>query len=65
VTRGLLAGTTLLGDDPAGLQHAFDGFAFRGNIRGACQVPAFVANVWALASIDMTRSAAHRSAVRA
>jgi hypothetical protein len=36
-------------DDPASLRQAFDGFHFWGDIRGAAQVLAFLATVWALA----------------
>jgi hypothetical protein len=36
--------------DPASLQQAFDGFRFWGDIRGAAQVLAFFATVWALAA---------------
>jgi hypothetical protein len=35
--------------DQASLQQAFDGFRLWGNIRGAAQVLAFFATVWALA----------------
>jgi hypothetical protein len=35
-------------NDPAALQAAFDGFRFWGNIRGASQVLAFAALMWAL-----------------
>lgn len=37
--------------DPASLRQAFDGFRFRGDIRGAVQVLAFLATVWALAVV--------------
>ncbi len=37
-------------DDPVGLQRALDGFVFWGDIRGALQFLAFVANLWALAA---------------
>jgi hypothetical protein len=37
-----------LGDDPVALQHAFDGFAYWGLWRGACQSAAYVASFWAL-----------------
>lgn len=37
--------------DPASLRQAFDGFRFWGDIRGAAQVLAFFATVWALAVV--------------
>ena len=40
-----------IGDDPAALQAAFDGFEFWGNVRSVCQVLAFAANVWALVAV--------------
>jgi hypothetical protein len=36
--------------DPASLRQAFDGFRFWGDVRGAAQVLAFFATVWALAA---------------
>jgi hypothetical protein len=36
--------------DPARLARAFAGFLFWGNLRGVCQVMAFLACVWALAA---------------
>jgi hypothetical protein len=42
----------LANNDEAGLRRALDGFHFWSNIRGVCQVLAFVANVWSLATID-------------
>ena len=38
-------------DDPASLQQAFDGFRFWGDIRGAAQVLAFFATIWALSAV--------------
>lgn len=35
-------------NEPAALQKAFEGFRYWGNIRGACQVFAFAAQLWAL-----------------
>jgi hypothetical protein len=35
-------------NEPAALQTAFEGFRYWGNIRGACQVLAFAAQLWAL-----------------
>ena len=40
-----------IGDDPAALQKAFDGFEFWGGIRGVFQVLAFLANVWSLVAL--------------
>ena len=40
-----------LGDDAQAAEQAFDGFYFWSLLRGACQVLAFVANVWALAAL--------------
>jgi hypothetical protein len=37
-----------LGDDPASLQHAMEGFTSWGGIRGLLQERAFLANLWAL-----------------
>jgi hypothetical protein len=37
-----------IGDDPAALKHAFNGFMQWGNVRGVFQVMAFLANIWAL-----------------
>ena len=39
------------GDDPAAPQAAYDGFRYWGNIRAACQVGAFAANIWALVAL--------------
>ena len=40
-----------LGDDAAAVQRAFDAFRFWGNLRGAAQVLAFGADLWALARL--------------
>ena len=40
-----------LGDDEAAIREAMRGFTFWSAIRGACQVAAFGANVWTLASL--------------
>jgi cysteinyl-tRNA synthetase len=48
----IMLGVPQLGDDPARLQQAFDGFEVWGNIRSIFQVLAFVANLWAFATID-------------
>jgi hypothetical protein len=37
-----------LGNDPVGLQRAFDGFEFWGWWRGVCQCAAYLASLWAL-----------------
>jgi hypothetical protein len=41
--------------DPVALQHAFEGFVFWGNVRGVCQVLAFVAQLWALLELVRQR----------
>jgi hypothetical protein len=41
-----------LGDDPAGLKQALEGFVFWGDIRGILQTLGFLANLWALAVIS-------------
>jgi hypothetical protein len=38
-------------DDASALQKAFDGFSRWGNVRGICQILAFLANVWALLAV--------------
>ena len=38
-------------DDPASLGQAFEGFRLWGNIRGAAQVLAFFATIWALCAV--------------
>ena len=38
--------------DPALLRQAFDGFRFWGDIRGAAQVLAFLATIWAFAAVS-------------
>ena len=40
-----------IGDDTSALQKAFDGFRRWGNVRGALQILAFLANVWALVAV--------------
>jgi hypothetical protein len=39
-------------DDAPALQHALDAFQFWGNLRGLCQVLAFVGNLWSLVALD-------------
>jgi len=41
-----------MGDDDAAIREAMHGFTFWSAIRGACQVGAFAANVWTLATSD-------------
>ena len=38
-------------DNASALQKAFDGFRRWGNVRGICQILAFLANVWALLAV--------------
>jgi len=45
-----------LDDDAPILQHALNGFQFWGNVRGAFQVLAFVANLWSLAALSRPTS---------
>jgi hypothetical protein len=45
-----------IGDDPAALQRAFEGFNWWGKVRAVFQVLAFGANLWALASFSGSRT---------
>jgi hypothetical protein len=65
VVGGLLATTQAapimlslreIGDDPAALQRAFEGFNWWGKVRAVFQVLAFGANLWALASFSGSRT---------
>ena len=44
-----------IGNDPAALQRAFDGFNWWGTVRAVFQVLAFGANLWALVSVLRSR----------
>ena len=50
----IMLGVAHLDDNAAALQQALNGFWLWGNIRGICQLLAFVASVWSLAVIAMT-----------
>jgi hypothetical protein len=52
-------------NEPAALQNAFEGFRYWGNIRGACQVFAFAAQLWALGVLASRSSLDDLSAARA
>jgi hypothetical protein len=49
-----------IGNDPAGLQRAFDGFNRWGMVRVVFQVLAFGANLWALVSVLKSKSSPTR-----
>jgi hypothetical protein len=48
----IMLGVPRLRDDPAALQRALDGFQRWSNVRGACQVLAFVANLWSVVALS-------------
>jgi len=50
-------------NDPAGLQRALDGFVFWGDIRGALQALAFVANLASLALLLAPRPGTETAAM--
>jgi hypothetical protein len=51
-----------VGDDPIGLQRAFDGFDWWGNIRSVVQTLGFVANLWSLVAMgDSAAPDEHRA----
>jgi hypothetical protein len=54
----IMLSVATMGDDPARLQQAMDGFAFWGGIRGVLQVLAFGANIWSLAAILISQAPA-------
>jgi len=54
----IMLSVATMGDDPALVQHALDGFVFWGGIRGVLQVLAFGANLWSLAAILTSRAPA-------
>jgi hypothetical protein len=45
-----------IGDDPAAVQRAFEGFNRWGSVRAVFQVLAFGANLWALVSVSRSRT---------
>ncbi len=47
----IMLGVPQLAGDPVPIQNAFDGFNFWGGIRGVFQVSAFIAEIWAMATI--------------
>jgi hypothetical protein len=52
-----------LGNDPAALQRAFDGFDFWGRLRGLCQVSAYVASFWAFVAFCRAGNCSHHDQV--